>query len=319
MLKTKALDSATLDLHRKVLGARFDSALNLWAKPYGNDFPAFTSDIVDLLKKHRDVLLVGTPSELWRVIQEVDDVDANFKKYLEDRPKRNSKNKYNDSFQKLITQIASLFDYSMFIQKKDDWNAYALVKKHGLRICPYCQLQHVNYHNANEKGSLTLRPPLDHYLPKSRYPYLAVSIQNLVPSCHQCNSSVKLDNCPSKTLPNPFDPATTSQMSFETKFSSIDIRHLKEDDIELEVKGNTPEWDDFANFFRLPERYQWYKPEIHDMVGRAADFSEYDDNLKSLLNRPRYILGFQQPHATTRALGMCLLAIAESNAWFKNS
>ncbi len=50
--------------------------------------------------------------------------------------------------------------------------AYALVQEVGARVCPYCQLHHVNYHMPAGKQTFSLRSPLDH-LPRS-YPYLAV-------------------------------------------------------------------------------------------------------------------------------------------------
>jgi 5-methylcytosine-specific restriction endonuclease McrA len=42
-----------------------------------------------------------------------------------------------------------------------------------LDLCPYCEIGHVE--------------TIDHYLSKSEYPYLAVSPDNLVPSCNKCN------------------------------------------------------------------------------------------------------------------------------------
>ncbi len=50
-------------------------------------------------------------------------------------------------------------------------------------ICPLCSHGHVS--------------TLDHYLPKSDFPRLAVTPVNLIPSCYECNKT-KLTNSPSK-------------------------------------------------------------------------------------------------------------------------
>ncbi len=46
---------------------------------------------------------------------------------------------------------------------------------------------------------------LDHYLPKSRYPSLAVSPVNLIPSCSDCNKA-KMDLVPKVPTENPLHP-----------------------------------------------------------------------------------------------------------------
>lgn len=46
---------------------------------------------------------------------------------------------------------------------------------------------------------------LDHYLPKSRFPLLSVSAQNLVPICNDCNK-IKLDDVPSTATDAPLHP-----------------------------------------------------------------------------------------------------------------
>ncbi|TCL67476.1 hypothetical protein EV196_10232 [Mariniflexile fucanivorans] len=42
-----------------------------------------------------------------------------------------------------------------------------------------------------------IKPELDHYYPKSLYPYFGVSFYNLIPSCQSCNGlGVKGENDP---------------------------------------------------------------------------------------------------------------------------
>lgn len=98
-----------------------------------------------------------------------------------------------------------VFNYGAFSDKdKEGWNAYELCTVSRYRLCPYCQQAFaftvVGRHKPKlgKKGKLGkpgkkrgFRPTLDHYYPKSLYPYLGLSLYNLVPACQACNSSLK--------------------------------------------------------------------------------------------------------------------------------
>lgn len=58
----------------------------------------------------------------------------------------------------------------------------SILKILDVPVCPYCNRQ---YTFTLEKEKV--RPTLDHYFPKSEYPFLALSIWNLIPCCNICN------------------------------------------------------------------------------------------------------------------------------------
>ena len=49
--------------------------------------------------------------------------------------------------------------------------------------CPYCNRNYIYTTSRNKK----IKPEIDHFYPKSKYPQLALSYYNLVPSCKSCN------------------------------------------------------------------------------------------------------------------------------------
>ncbi|TFF41656.1 HNH endonuclease domain-containing protein [Pseudomonas sp. RIT623] len=55
-----------------------------------------------------------------------------------------------------------------------------------LAICPYCAVEEIGIYKA-----VSSRPDLDHFYPRSRFPYLAVSLYNLIPSGVVCNQKSK--------------------------------------------------------------------------------------------------------------------------------
>lgn len=60
-----------------------------------------------------------------------------------------------------------------------------LAKELEVTTCPYCNREYV-FSRKLENGRET-HPEFDHFYPKSKYPFLALSFYNLVPSCHTCN------------------------------------------------------------------------------------------------------------------------------------
>lgn len=67
--------------------------------------------------------------------------------------------------------------------------AYWLQRQLGVKVCPYCN----RMYTTTLYGKKRIRPDFDHFYPQSIYPYLAVSLFNLIPSCSICNKA-KSDN-----------------------------------------------------------------------------------------------------------------------------
>jgi hypothetical protein len=52
-------------------------------------------------------------------------------------------------------------------------------------VCPFCGLESLICKSDDGKDDY------DHYLPKSKYPFISVNFNNLLPMCHKCNSKSK--------------------------------------------------------------------------------------------------------------------------------
>ncbi|WP_147820180.1 HNH endonuclease [Salidesulfovibrio onnuriiensis] len=78
----------------------------------------------------------------------------------------------------------------------DHYKAFMGVNRVGK--CPFCGIADIKgiYHSTREA--------YDHYLPKALYPFNSINFHNLVPACHNCNSSYKTSKDPAYT---PKDPA----------------------------------------------------------------------------------------------------------------
>lgn len=104
--------------------------------------------------------------------------------------------------------LKDIFNYDNFIGRKGQGKkggGIPLIKevlKH-IRYCPYCNADMV-YTIKCDDNDKTYKSAFDHFYPRSRYPFLGVSLYNLIPSCDRCNSKFKLDKY--KEVLNTFYP-----------------------------------------------------------------------------------------------------------------
>lgn len=91
-----------------------------------------------------------------------------------------------DEWTAIDRALRYVFNYEAFRDEKVGWGAYALCQKSRYRVCPYCHLEPTETRVA-EAALAGYRPQLDHVLSRQDYPFLAVSLGNLVPACATCN------------------------------------------------------------------------------------------------------------------------------------
>ena len=125
--------------------------------------------------------------------------------------------------------ILEIFNYDLFVDKKRFWNAYELSKQLGVDVCIYCN-RNYTYTLTNGRNYY-VRPEFDHFLPKSRYPFFAISFYNLIPSCHICNSNLKRDiDFTTSTNLHPYLNSLDDTLKFtiefvkKAKYTSTDIK-----------------------------------------------------------------------------------------------
>ncbi|WP_353101606.1 hypothetical protein [Myroides odoratus] len=82
-----------------------------------------------------------------------------------------------------------LEEHVFYYKDYNRWDAYDLAQSLNINVCPYCnRIPTYTIGTSHKKG---VRPQFDHFFDKARYPYLSLSIYNLIPCCSICNSSYK--------------------------------------------------------------------------------------------------------------------------------
>lgn len=318
MIKIEPLDKSSLNSHKESLRTKFFAE-----KPTATSFKRgkpkdavknhnWIPNLLNYLEHHLDDILIGTPDILTGLINNIAATFPEFYTYCRQRPKGNEPT-YDVHIELLLERLGKLFNYDGFSARRKEWNAYSLVDAYAIRLCPYCQLAHVNFHLKEGDDKFAMRPPLDHFYPRSRYPFLAVSAYNLIPSCWQCNSSVKSNDDPlDVALPHPCDQKASISIKFcitgYTKFKKIN----NASDVQLNVTGRRAADKAFVNFFKLGRRYRWYREEILDLYRRHQKYDDFDDIVKRMIPRREFVLGFSPSEARRRLIGICLDGIADS-------
>lgn len=184
--------------------------------------------------------------------------------------------------------LYEVFRYHSFIAIKDNHkvdHVKRLLDAVGVNVCPYCnRLYTVTL--ANKGG--TSRAQLDHYRNKDQYPYFAVSLMNLIPSCGLCNQSKGKNDV---AVLYPYSDEMGLDAVFQTKIKN-GISYLTgnrdaidEFSVVLDIAEGLPkelvekiEYSD--RFFNLTELYNQHKDYILYLFWKNYVFSnEYLDEL----------------------------------------
>lgn len=185
--------------------------------------------------------------------------------------------------------FSEIFNYDKFTNiNNESWNAYKLLEKLNVNTCPYCNR---SYTNTFYDYSGMCRADIDHFFPKSKYPFLGVSLYNLIPSCHTCNSSFKGDtdtffikhiypyendfgeSAKFKTNmreDNPLDYILADSMNFDIIL-----------DIKDEIKKN--EIQNSNNMFKIESLYNCHKEIVHEMIKKMYIYNS--EKIDELLNQ----------------------------------
>lgn len=143
------------------------------------------------------------------------------------------------------------------------------IKNINMSSCPYCNRSYI--FTVNKKGSV--KPEIDHFYPKSLYPYLGASYFNLIPSCPTCNgfgAKESKDTFYVYPMANPYE-LQENDFKFSITPKSInflDVENAKYnfDNFEIELYGNKNHLD----IFKLEELYKQHKDVVLELLIKKA-------------------------------------------------
>ena len=159
------------------------------------------------------------------------------------------------------------------------------IKQLDINVCPYCNRNYIFNFYKNSKDEATAQ--LDHFFDKKDYPYLAVSVYNLIPSCSTCNqrkSSKKEDI---------FYPYLES-FNDSAKFKYKGIKSISKDEnadfldtsrvmLDIEAIKNEEKVKKHIEVFNLDKLYENHKDIVSELLQKREIYS--DSYIDDLLNQ----------------------------------
>ena len=170
-------------------------------------------------------------------------------------------------------KLKEVFDYEKKFQKVI---SPFFEKQLETRTCYFCNIHYVNEYKVDEeeyKNEFTL----DHYYDKGSYPYLALSLYNLIPSCYVCNSKLKKSIELDVFAPNAKNFDFNQKVKFKLFLaeSCKDLNIKNKDNIDIKLKEHySNEYDKYIEVFKLNERYQAHKDIVFEMIKNAELYPE---------------------------------------------
>lgn len=161
------------------------------------------------------------------------------------------------------------------------------INKINLKVCPYCNRNYIFNFTKNKKEEATAQ--LDHFIDKSKYPYMSLSLYNLVPSCSVCNQRKSAQNVLEKPILNPFEDNIHNHISFnsneiisrdELKNKDLDFFSEERTKIAININSDEERINEHLKTFNIEGLYNHHTDIVSDLYKKRVIYSdEYIDEL----------------------------------------
>ena len=149
-------------------------------------------------------------------------------------------------------------------------NKADLINSLDVTTCPYCNRNYIFNFSKNNKHNATAQ--LDHFFDKKKYPFLAVSLYNLVPSCSTCNQrkSSKQEN-----IFYPYKESFNECAKFTYSISKIN-----EIDLKIKALKENEKVEKHIEIFNLENIYNGHKDTVLELIQKREIYPDsYIDEL----------------------------------------
>jgi len=174
-------------------------------------------------------------------------------------------------------RIKEIFNYQDKFQK----HISNIFKKHiEIHTCYYCNIDFINIFKTTKKNFLT-GYTLDHIINKADYPYLALSLHNLIPTCYICNSKLKKENSIGDIVPTSNNFDFDNKVKFKTFMQNSNLQIKNKNDFDLLLKEDfSTDYEQYINILELNARYEYHKYKVLELIKKRKAYP--DSRIKEL-------------------------------------
>ncbi|MCT7581067.1 hypothetical protein [Aliarcobacter butzleri] len=165
-------------------------------------------------------------------------------------------------------------------------NNALFIKDLDVKVCPYCNRNYILNFQKERKKNATAQ--LDHFFDKKKYPYLAISIYNLVPSCGTCNQRKSTIE---ETIFYPYNESFNNSVKFSLKGiksrdelikENLDFFDEKRIELDYKILSDKDKVEKHIGVFNIKNLYNEHKDIVSELLQKRVIYS--DDYLESLLD-----------------------------------
>ncbi len=226
------------------------------------------------------------------------ELNARFKN--KDTKKNKENNEVRHCFKNLREEIGKIFDYEFIKTRtgnlKKEANIYGyklrdtILEKLNVGVCPYCNRNYVDtFEDKEEDKKIRSNASLDHFLNKSTYPFLALSLYNFIPSCSVCNSRFK--GYKNKEIINPYFEEYGEDCKFKINFKSAEEVIGINQNLEIKLNINESAKNDLKTkisnsnkLFRIESIYQNHGKQASEILEKKQRYTDkYINDIYNLL------------------------------------
>ena len=175
------------------------------------------------------------------LISFIDDLEQRYPELEADRRAKSTNTRANVSpLYKCIEKAFSNYGYDSSTFPSDD-----LINDLSLTVCPYCNrsfIKHIVVGQNDSGDDIAVKGQLDHFYPRSLYPYLAITRENLVPACPSCNGASGKHDKDTKELGavNPYTLRDNGGIKFKMKIEKKGFTNLDTCAKAIKIEVDTP-------------------------------------------------------------------------------
>ena len=244
-------------------------------------------DFVKKLISNLTLLLTGTPPKLKSFI---DSLHSDYIKIASKKVYKPYMTKGKRRKQTFAKGLLHAMGYENYRESK----LVELSRMLNIKVCPYCNHNFTLYIDILGKTNMKGLFQFDHFYDKSDYPYLSMSLYNLIPSCSYCNHQKRTTQLDIRY--NPYFKAISEEFHFKV-VDSFQLRSGKKgaDKIDIKIERNVSRLgvDDLQNDLHLEEQYGRHKDIVQEIYDKAYNETYYrnmltcipDEDREKLLNQ----------------------------------
>lgn len=163
-----------------------------------------------------------------------------------------------------------------------------VIKKLGIRTCVYCNAQYAFSYSLGKENFINYE--IDHWMPKSKYPYLCTSFFNLQPSCPKCNKmkSQRDDILPFCLFTHNAEDLNPFEFSVDNGSCAMFLATNDKEKLRISFKAKDEQLgENMNNLFHITTQYQAHKDIVEELIWKQKIYNHiildiYRDSFKSL-------------------------------------